>query len=346
MTATNHLGRRQTARKPLSIRWSKIIRWETVLIGLLVVTSIINAELSPQFMSFRNFANTAVTFMPIGLMALPATLIILTKGIDLSVASIMGFSAVVMGLLFQAGMNIWVAAVGCLIAGALAGLVNGLAVSLVGLPSLIVTLATLNLFRGLGYGLIGDDSAFGFPDAFVALGRGSIPGTHIPVAITIFVVFAVVFALLLHKSVFGRVVYAIGNSEEASRYAGISVRQTNIILFVLSGAMSACAGIIWAARFESVRGDTGAGLELDVITAVLLGGVSAFGGKGSMIGPIIALILIGEVRYGMDLQNMSAQVQNIAVGGLLIISVLVDEIVHKRWIGKFRGTVWAWLGRG
>jgi rhamnose transport system permease protein len=320
-------------------------RWEALLIVLLVLTSLINAELSPDFLSLTNFADMAVTFMPVGLMVLPLTFIILIAGIDLSVASILGLSGVALGLLFAHGANVWLAVAGALAVGALAGLVNGLAIAVVRLPALIVTLATLGLFRGLAYGLIGEQAVFGFPDSFDFLGQGSIPGTGIPAAIVIFAAGAAIFTVVLHRTVFGRTIYAVGNNETASRYSGLGVDRLKLMLYVLSGIMSAVAGVIMTAHFDSVRGDTGTGLELDAITAVLLGGVSVFGGKGSMVGPVIALFLIGEVRYGMNLQNIAAQEQTIAIGLLLILSVLLTELFRRDWARHAGGSLRALVSR-
>ena len=310
---------------------TRAVRWETLLVGLLIVTSAINSQLSPHFLSLKNFSNMAVTFMPAALMVLPMTYIILIAGIDLSVASILGCSAVVMALLYEQGVNIWLAVLLSLCFGGLAGTLNGLAIARLRLPSLIITLSTLALFRGLAYGLIGERAIFGFPPEFYFLGRGQVPGTGLPVPILIFAVFAAVFVFVLHRTSFGRMIYAIGNNEAASRYSGLAVDRVTFILFVLSGVMCAVAGVIMTARFDSARGDTATGMELDVITAVLLGGVSVFGGKGTMIGPIIALFLIGEVRYGMDLQNLSAQEQTIAIGVLLIIAVMIDGLFRRNW---------------
>ena len=311
-----------------------LMRWETLLVALLILTSAVNAQLSPHFLSLKNFSSMAVTFMPAGLMVLSMTFIILIAGIDLSVASMLGLSAVVMALIFQAGINIWLAVAVSLVTGGLAGLINGVAIAGIRLPSLIVTLATLALFRGVAYGLMGESAVYGFPPSFVFLGRGYVPGTAIPMPIAIFAVFAVFFILILHRTSFGRSIYAIGNNVSASRYSGLAVDRLTLILFVLSGVMSAVGGLIMSARFDSARGDAATGMELDVITAVLPGGVSVFGGKGTMIGPIIALFLIGEVRYGMDLQNLSAQEQTIAIGALLIFSVLVNELFRRNWTRK------------
>ena len=311
--------------------FARFIRWETLLVLLLIVTSVINAQLSAHFLNLKNFSSMAVTFMPAGLVVLSMTFVILIAGIDLSVASILGLSAVVMALLFHGGVNIWIASLGAVLVGGLAGLVNGMAIAGLRMPSLIVTLATLAFFRGLAYGLIGEDAIYGFPTSFVFLGRGYLFGSAVPMPIAIFAVFAIVFIVILHRTTFGRTIYAVGNNASASRYSGLAVDRLTLILFVLSGVMCALGGIIMSARFDSARGDTAAGMELDVITAVLLGGVSVFGGKGTMLGPIIALFLIGEVRYGMDLQNLSAQEQTIANGTLLIVSVLVNELLRRNW---------------
>jgi rhamnose transport system permease protein len=208
----------------------------------------------------------------------------------------------------------------------LAGLVNGLLIARLRLPSLVVTIGTLSLYRGLAYALLGDQAARGYPASFTYLGQGALPGTRIPVALLIFTLLAVIFGLVLHKTTFGRYLYAIGNNEAASHYSGVPVERIKLTIFVLSGAMAALASFILAARFGSTRPDIGTGLELTVITVTVLGGVSIFGGKGTLVGAILALILVGLLRFGMGLINLQGQIQNIVIGLLLILSILVPRL--------------------
>jgi rhamnose transport system permease protein len=197
------------------------------------------------------------------------------------------------------------------------------------LPSLVVTLGTFAFYRGIAYALLGDQAATGYPSSFTFLGQGTLGEIRLPFSAVLFIFFAVIFGLVLHKTTFGRYLYTIGNSEDAARYSGVPVARLKMAIFMLSGFMAALAGIVIAARFGSTRPDVGTGLELSVITATVLGGINIFGGSGTMIGAILALILIGLMRFGMGLVNVQGQVQSIAVGLLLIFSILLPNATQK-----------------
>lgn len=306
-----------------------VLRWEALLVALIVVVSIVNSRLSPFFLNGNNLLRTTSDFMEIGIMMLPMVFIIITGNIDLSIASTLGLAASLMGWLFMAGWNIWAAVGVALMVGVLAGLLNGFLIARLNLPSLVVTLGTLSFYRGLAYTLLGDQAARGYPPSFTYLGQGTLPGTRVPFALLLFIVLALVFGLVLHKTVFGRYLYAIGNNEAASRYSGVPVRRIKITLYVLSSVMASLAGFVLAARFGSTRPDIGNGLELTVITVTVLGGVSIFGGRGTMPGAILALILVGILRFGMGLINLQGQVQDIIIGLLLILSILLPWLVQR-----------------
>jgi rhamnose transport system permease protein len=305
---------------------SRFQRWEWILVGLIILVVILNTRLSPYFLNALNLSRTSSDFMEIGLMMLPMVFIIITGNIDLSVASNMGMSASLMGLLHNLGVNIWVAALAGLLLGALGGLLNGYLVARVKLPSLVVTLGTYAFYRGIAYGFLGDQAARDYPAAFTYLGQGRIPGTLIPFSVALFLVLAVGFGIVLHRTAFGRYLYAIGNNENATVYSGVPVARIKMILFTLSGFMAALAGLILAARFGSTRPDIGTGLELSVITAAVLGGVDINGGTGTMLGAVFSLLLIGLMRFGMGLLNIQGQVQGIAIGLLLILSILLPNL--------------------
>src|ERR1041384_157413 len=307
---------------------SRFQRWEWILVGLIILVVILNTRLSPYFLNALNLSRTSSDFMEIGLMMLPMVFIIITGNIDLSVASNMGMSASLMGLLHNLGVNIWVAALAGLLLGALGGLLNGYLVARVKLPSLVVTLGTYAFYRGIAYGFLGDQAARDYPPAFTYLGQGRIPGTLIPFSVVLFLVLAIGFGLVLHRTAFGRYLYAIGNNENATVFSGVPVARIKMILFTLSGLMAALAGLILAARFGSTRPDIGTGLELSVITAAVLGGVDINGGKGTMLGAVLSLLLIGLMRFGMGLLNIQGQVQGIVIGLLLILSILVPSLVR------------------
>ena len=307
----------------------KFQRWEWMLVGLILLTIIINTRLSPFFLDARNLSRTSSDFMEIGLMMLPMVFIIITGNIDLSVASNMGMSASFMGLLHNNGVNIWVAAFAGLLLGTLGGMLNGYLVARVRLPSLVVTLGTYAFYRGLAYGFLGDQAARGYPQTFTYLGQGRVFETLVPFSVVLFILLAIIFGLVLHRTTFGRYLYAIGNNENATLYSGVPVARIKFIIYTLSGFMAALAGLILAARFGSTRPDIGTGLELAVITAVVLGGVDINGGKGTMLGAVLSLFLIGLMRFGMGLLNIQGQVQGVVIGLLLILSILLPGVAGQ-----------------
>lgn len=310
------------------------LRWEWMLVALILVDVLINMRLSPFFLDARNLSRTSSDFMEIGLMMLPMVFIIITGNIDLSVASTMGMSASFMGVLHNMGVNIWVAALAGLLLGTIGGMLNGFLVSRVKLPALVVTLGTYAFYRGIAYGFLGDQAARGYPQVFTYFGQGRVFGSLIPFSVALFIFLAVIFGLVLHRTTFGRYLFSIGNNENATAYSGVPVEKIKFIIYALSGFMAALAGLILAARFGSTRPDIGTGLELSVITAAVLGGVEINGGRGTMLGAVLSLLLIGFMRFGMGLLNIQGQVQGIAIGLLLILSILVPSLV--RGVSTFR----------
>jgi rhamnose transport system permease protein len=305
-------------------------RWEWLLVLLIAVVIGANTRLSPHFLDSRNISRTSSDFMELGLMMLPMAFIIITTGsVDLSVASNLGMCASFMGWLYMHGVNIWVAALAALVLGSLAGFLNGTLVARLKLPPLVVTLGTYAFYRGVAYVLLGDQAARGYPEAFTYLGQGRLPGTLIPFSVALFVVLAIVFGLVLHRTIFGRYAFSIGNNENATLYSGVPVARIKIVLFTISGFMAALAGLVLAARFGSTRPDIGTGLELAVITAAVLGGVDINGGRGTIIGAVLSLLLIGLMRFGMGLLNIQGQVQGIVIGFLLILSILLPNIAQQ-----------------
>ena len=304
-------------------------RWEWMLVGLILLDVFINIRLSPFFLDARNLSRTSSDFMEIGLMMLPMVFIIITGNIDLSVASNMGMSASFMGLLHNLGVDIWVAALAALLLGTLGGMLNGYLVARIKLPALVVTLGTYAFYRGIAYGFLGDQAARGYPKAFTYLGQGKVFDSLLPFSVALFIGLAIFFGLVLHRTIFGRYLYAIGNNENATLYSGVPVARIKFIIYTLSGFMAALAGLILAARFGSTRPDIGTGLELAVITAAVLGGVDINGGKGTMLGAVLSLFLIGLMRFGMGLLNIQGQVQGIVIGLLLILSILIPGVAGQ-----------------
>ena len=306
-----------------------LLRWEWLLILLIIVACVINASLSPYFLNVRNLFDMTFHFMEKGLIALSMAFIIISGNIDLSVASNLAMSSIIMAVGYQQGLNTWLAVLLGLAVGAVGGLINGLLVAKVRLPSLVVTLGSYALYRGVAFVILGDLVVTGFPSSFTYLGQGYVAHTPVPVPLVIFAVLAALFGLLLHRTVFGRFVYAIGNNEEACRYSGVAVDRIKIIIFTLSGLMSALAAVILTARFGSARPNIASGFELDAITAVVLGGVDINGGQGAMSGVVLALFLMGVVRYGMSLKNVPGQIQNTLIGILLIVAILLPQFLRR-----------------
>ncbi len=296
--------------------------WEALLLALLVGSFFLGASLSPYFLDGTNLSLMVSNLSEKSLMILAMMLIIIVGEIDLSVASVLGVSSVVLGDLWAHGWPLWLCIAMVLVVGACAGFLNGLLVTRLGLPSLVVTLGTLALYRGCAYIVLGEKAVSNFPDAFTTFGYGNIPGTLIPWPSVIFVVLALIVAFVLHASWIGRQLYTIGSNQVAARFAGIQVARIKLLLFTFSGVIAALAGVIYTARVSSARADNAVGFELDVITIVLLGGVSIFGGRGTLPGVILALFVVGILRNAFVLADYPVEMQTIIVGGLLVLSVL------------------------
>jgi len=321
-------------------RWftvlAPLLRWEWLLVLLIIIACLVSTSISPHFLDVDNLFDMTFHFMEKSLVALAMALIIISGNIDLSVASNLAMSAIIMASAYQSGLNIWLAVLLGLAVGTLGGLINGLLISKVRLPALAVTLGTYAFYRGIAFVILGDLVVKGFPSSFMYIGQGDVPNTPIPVPLLVFSVMAVPFGLVLHRTSFGRFIYAIGNNEIACRYCGVVVDRIKIIIFALSGFMSALAGMVMTARFGSARPNIAAGLELDVITAVVLGGVDIFGGQGSILGVVLALFLMGIVRFGMSLKNVPGQIQSTLIGFLLILAILLPQLL-RRLAPRLRG---------
>jgi rhamnose transport system permease protein len=300
---------------------------ETAVIGLLVAVVLYSMANVPAFDGPLTLTYLLLDTTPILLIALPMTLVIITGEIDLSVASVVGLSSVLLGVLHEAGFSMPVAGLVALVAGVACGALNGFLVAYVGLPSLAVTIGTLALFRGLAVGLLGTKAVTDFPDRWTDLATAKIGETGIPLVMVLFVVLAILFALLLHFTSFGRGVFDIGLNSEAAHFTGVDVERSKFLLFVLAGAISALAGIYYTLRFGSARGDNATGLELQVIAAVLLGGVSIFGGRGRLHGVIAGVLLIGVISSALRLESVTVNVINIIIGLLLVASVMSTSVL-------------------
>jgi rhamnose transport system permease protein len=306
----------------------RLLRWDTTLVLLLVVVAVAGQRASPDFLTGTNLFYLGLDIGEIALLALPLTLVIVAGEIDLSVASVLGLSSALIGYLWDAGWALETIFPAVVVAGALAGALNGFLVTRLGLPSLAVTIGTLALYRGLAFVVLGDRAVADLPAMYTRYGTTPLPGTHVPYPTALFAVLAVLFAVLLHATPFGRSVFAIGANREAAFFSGIRVKRTKLVLFVLSGAVAGLAGIVYTLRFASARADNGTGLELAVVAAVLLGGVSIFGGRGTLGGVVAAVFLLGGVRNALILNDVSNDTLNVVTGLLLIGSVVAPSAVR------------------
>lgn len=298
---------------------------EAMLFVALIVLIFVMSQLSSAFLSTRNLFNIIRFITEIGIISLGMTAVILTGGIDLSVGSVLGMCGIILGALFAAGFNVWLAAAVAIAAGALAGLINGAIVVLTGVHSLVVTLATLAIYRGIAFGISQGDSYRGFPEAFFTLGQGRLG--PVPVQLFVFVILAVAVGIALSRTTFGRALYGLGHNETAARFSGLQVSRIKLAIFTLTGLLSGIAAVVFVSRVSSARGDAGQLLELDVITAVVLGGTALTGGRGTILGTMLGLLIIGVVRNGLTLAFVPLEVQAVFVGVILIVAVSIN-----RWL--------------
>ena len=308
-----------------SILWSKLKSWEGFLLLILAISIAANSAIIPNYLSIGNQINLFILSIEKIIVALVMAFVIINAEIDLSVASMMGLAACVLAWLFSLGVPIWLALLAGLGVGALGGAFNAFWIAKMELPSLVVTLAMLIGFRGMARVLLEDRSIGEFPAWFDALGQRALLGPF-PAAMIIFFLLLIFVIVLLQYAGFGRYVYVIGNNSDVARYSGVRVQRVKSILFIASGTVSALAGILYAARLGAVRGDLATGFELDIITMVLLGGVSIFGGSGSIYGVLLSILIVLNLRNGMSLTNTTGHVQTGVIGVLLILSVLLPNM--------------------
>lgn len=301
--------------------------WSLAISGLLIVEIVFFGILSPDFINLQNLLTSTENFLPVGFMALSMTLVIITGGIDLSVGSMMSLCGVIMGLLWQHGVNIWVAAVLAIFLGACLGFINGQIIVRTGIQPLIATLATLFIYGSLALVLVGqgEGSIYGFPQSYLQLGTGVILKV-IPIELVIYAVVALLYGFILRYSSFGRQVYFVGNNESAALYSGLSVNRVKAMTYVLSGCMSGVAAVFMGSYFASVRGDMGSNYELTVITACLVGGVNVFGGSGTITGAFLGTFLLGILQQGLNMLNVSSVEQSVVTGVMLIAAVGLQQI--------------------
>ena len=305
-------------------------RWEVLVAALFLLTCVVGQSLSSEFLTAESFTTASLDLSEVALMALALALVVVAAEIDLSVASVLALSSAVMAELWNAGLPLELIMPICIAVGALCGAFNGFLVTRLGLPSLAVTIGTLALFRGLAFVVIGDESVTDFPVAWTDRAFGNFAGTPIPNTMILFAILAVAFGVLLHATPFGRSVFAIGANVEAARFSGLRVKRIKMWLFVMSGAVAALAGIVISLRNSTAAANVGQGFELVAVAAVVLGGVSIFGGKGSILGVVLALALLGAIQKSLTLaEGISSYWVQIVIGTLLIGSVLGPNLVRR-----------------
>lgn len=302
-----------------------LLRHESVLALLLVVALIVLAMQSDRFFTADNLLNQGRLMAEVGLVALTMTFVIVSAGIDLSVGSILGLVAILLGVFWHnIGLPLPLAMVLGLAVGALAGFVNGLIITRFSVPPLIATLATLALYRGLAEGISQARSVRGYPEWFFELGQGELLG--VPVQLWIFIIAVAIAAGILGLTIFGREVYSIGANEIAAHFSGIRVDRVKLLIYTASGFVAALAAIVFVSRVSTTRSDMGTGLELDVITAVVLGGTSIFGGRGTIIGTVLGLFLMQALKNGLALAGVKGDGTIVIIGIVLIGATLISNL--------------------
>jgi rhamnose transport system permease protein len=318
----------QDAARPLPLWRVLLIRPETMTLVLLIVATIVASLLSPYFASISFILESATYYSEFSIIALVMTLVIIAGEIDLSPAAMMALSACIFGFAYHAGLPIGLAMVVSVFVGAVLGAFNGLLVLWLRLPSLMVTIGTLTMYRGFAQVIAGDKSIAGFPQWFVGIDFREVLG--IPVPVLIFTLASIVLAFVLGATILGRQVYQIGTSEIAARHAGIKVRAIKFGLFVAMGVVSALCGLIATSRLASVRYDLAQGGELQMVLIVMLGGTYIFGGRGTILGTFLASWLLVIIATGMTVANIPITTQLTVMGLLLIVSIVATNLIYSR----------------
>lgn len=324
----------ETARRRIPDRLdsplqSAVLSWEMLLVLVAMAIFVVNSLASPYFLDPWSLSDLTFNFVEKGLIALAMALLIISGEIDLSVAAIIALASTFMGMAVQAGVGMPGLVLIGLATGLACGAFNGALVTRLGLPSIVVTIGTMSLFRGIAFIILGDQAYRGYPASFAFFGQGYVWWV-ISFELVLFAAMAIVFWFLLHRTSFGRTVYAIGNNPVAASFSGVRVERIKFILFCLTGLMAGVASILLTSRLGSTRPSIAQGFELEAITMVVLGGVSILGGSGSIIGVVLAALIIGLVTFGLGLLNVPGIVMSIFTG-LLLIVVIALPILWRRF---------------
>ena len=306
----------------------RIKSWETLLLAVAVAIFILNSFASPYFLNAWNLSDATFNFTEKAMIAFAMALLIIAGEIDLSVASIIALASTAMGAAVQAGAGTPLLIIVGISTGLICGAFNGVLVTRWGLPSIVVTIGTMSLFRGISYIVLGDQAYRGYPSEFSFFGQGYVWWV-ISFEFVLFAIIALIYAVILHQTNFGRAVYAIGNNPTAALFSGIRVQRVKFILFLMTGLMSGIAAICLTSRLGSTRPSIAFGWELEVVTMVVLGGVNILGGSGSIPGVIIAAFVMGLVTFGLGLLNVPGIVMSIVIGMLLIGVIALPRVWHN-----------------
>jgi rhamnose transport system permease protein len=306
----------------------RFLRWETMLAAVFVVEFVLFANLSPYFLDVYTLSDATFNFTERAIVALPLALLIIAGEIDISVAAIIALSSVTMGLAASSGAGTGAVVGAGLAIGLAAGMVNGALVTVGRVPSIVATIGTMTLFRGAAYAVLGDRVLKDYPPSFASFGQGYFVG---PVSneLALFLSFALLFGVFLHYTRWGRVIFAVGANPVASRFAGVAVNRYRFALFAATGLFSGIAAVLLTSRLGSTRPSIAQGWELEIISMVILGGVSVWGGKGSILGVVLAALVFGLITFGLGLMNVPGIVMSIFVGALLIVVVAVPALIQR-----------------
>jgi rhamnose transport system permease protein len=303
--------------------------WDTAILVLLLTVLILASLTTEGFLTALNFSYIFSNTSEITIIAFAMLFMIIMGEIDLSVASILALGSAMLGWSYAKGAPIWLSIIICILVGTLCGLVNGFLVTKLGLGSLAVTIGTLALYRGIANGILGENTVNEFPEFWTSFGFDTFGTSFMPKTLPLIIFFGIMFGILLHRTPFGRRTLAIGQSPEAARFAGVNIIRHKMIVFTFTGFMSGVAGVIYTFRFSTAQADNGVGIELLVISAILLGGVSIFGGIGTMWGVVAGVLLAGSVESWLTLREINAQWRTIVTGLLLLLSVAAPVLVQK-----------------
>jgi rhamnose transport system permease protein len=303
--------------------------WEALLVLVFILIFTANSFASPYFLNVWNLSDATFNFTEKAMIAFAMAMLIIAGEIDLSVASIIALASTAMGLVMSAGYGVPVIVVTGIAVGLICGAINGVLVAGMNLPSIVVTIGTMSLFRGVSFIILGDQAFTGYPKEFAFFGQGYVFWV-ISFELFLFAITAVIFYILLHRTNFGRAVFVIGNNPVGALFSGVRVARVRFILFLLTGLMSGIAAVCLTSRLGSTRPSIATGMELEIITMVVLGGVNILGGSGSILGVVLAAFIMGMVTFGIGLLNVPGIVMSIFLGLLLIAVIAAPKLIWRK----------------